>query len=101
MAEMVDAVMPKISVFKNFILKNYWPSYERISKLQCAILFISGTNDELVPHQHTHKLKENAKAAKFIDYFEVEGGDHNNTWRIAGPLYTFRINAFIERALTN
>ena len=66
MPDLVDHLMPKISLFKSIILRNYWPSIARISFVECGILFIAGTKDELIPHSHmlilfnaaTTKVKE-------------------------------------------
>lgn len=97
---MVDAIMPKLSIFKKLILRNYWPSLQRIQKVTCPILFVSGEIDELVPPAQMQALKSNAVQARFIDWFFVSGGDHNFTWMRAGETYVIRMNQFIKRCLS-
>ena len=101
MSHMVDAVMPKLAPLKSFILRNYWPSISRIRSVHAPLFFISGAKDELVPPFHMHLLKEGARSAAFVDFFEVPLGDHNTTWKVAGPAYEDRIRSFIDRALSN
>ena len=95
-SDMVSAVMPKIAFLKNLVLRIDWPSAERIKSLTCPILFIAGTIDELVPHWQMQTLKDNAKESKNIDWFPVEGGDHNTTWKKAGVGYWNRIMDFVN-----
>ena len=40
LSKLVDSIMPWVSVFKHFILKNFWPSVDRISKIKSPILFL-------------------------------------------------------------
>jgi len=89
--------MPAISFLKSLVLRNYWPSLTRISLITAPILMIAGTSDELIPHSHMQALRAAAKAARFIDWFEVQGGEHNTTWQTAGETYPLRILQFIER----
>jgi len=67
MPKLVDHIMPKISFMKGLILKNFWDSQSLIGNLECGILFISGTNDELVPPVHMQQLKDSAVKAKTRD----------------------------------
>jgi abhydrolase domain-containing protein 13 len=54
--ELVDHLMPKVAYLKKFVLRNYWPTLERISQLECKVLFIAGVKDELIPHEHMLRL---------------------------------------------
>lgn len=48
--------MPLLSKFKGLVLRNYWPTLERIKHVDCPILFIAGAKDEIVPHSHMLRL---------------------------------------------
>lgn len=95
-SDMVSAVMPKVAWIKSLILRIDWPSAERIKTIKCPILFIAGTKDELVPPIQMQTLRNNAKASAKIDWFAVEGGDHNMTWQKAGVNYWARIRDFVD-----
>lgn len=95
---MVDVVMPKVAMLKSLVLRNYWPSLERIRKIKIPILFVSGLVDELVPSAHMKRLQEAAAGAVFLEYLEVPTGDHNSTWKEAGDGYSEKIREFIKRA---
>jgi len=51
--DMVDTLMPMVAFFKHLIQKVFYPTIDRIGKVQCPILFIRGLKDEIVPHDHT------------------------------------------------
>ena len=60
---MVDHIFPLLKYFKQFILRMYWPSIERIHSLKTPMLFVVGTSDEIVPPSHAVRLHEAAKLA--------------------------------------
>lgn len=62
-SEMVDRIFPMFKYFKKLIQRIYWPSIDRIGNIRVPMLFIVGTNDEIVPSIHTNKLYEAAKSA--------------------------------------
>jgi hypothetical protein len=97
---LVDVLMPAISFLKSLVLRNYWPSLTRIPHITAPILMIAGTSDELIPHAHMKALRAAAQSAKYVDWFEVEGGEHNTTWQTAGDAYTRRIRQFMDRTLS-
>lgn len=84
---MVDRLLPYIAFAKRLVLRIDWNSDEKIQKLKQAILFISGSNDELVPPFHMKKLYELATSSKYKDFFLVLSGTHNDTWDVAGIEY--------------
>lgn len=59
-------------------------------------MFISGDSDQLVPPSHMKGLHDRAKKSRFIDFFSVGGGTHNDTWEVAGEGYYLRMRRFIE-----
>lgn len=58
--EMVDSLMPLVAKFKYFIQRLFYPTIDRIDKIECPILFIRGVKDEIVPSDHTLKLYNKA-----------------------------------------
>mmetsp|Transcript_19969 Transcript_19969/g.20015 ORF Transcript_19969/g.20015 Transcript_19969/m.20015 type:complete len:221 (-) Transcript_19969:72-734(-) len=97
--DVVDNVMPYISYFKSLLLKNHWPSAERIKTLTAPILFISGLQDELIPCEQMKRLHDLAINSKSKTFYSVENGDHNSTWRIAGEAYIPKLKEFVEKCL--
>jgi fermentation-respiration switch protein FrsA (DUF1100 family) len=64
-SEMVDHIFPLMSYVKHILLRMHWPSIERIPKVRVPMLFVSGTNDEIVPPAHTGRLFQAAVLAPF------------------------------------
>jgi len=57
---MVDKIFPFLTRFKPFIQRIFWPSVDRIKKIKIPILFITGTQDEIVPTEMTKILHDAA-----------------------------------------
>lgn len=74
-----------------------WDSADQIKQVETPVLFISGDCDSLVPVEMTKKLYENSKKAPFKDILIVPGGEHNNTFYIAGPAYTVKLTNFFNK----
>jgi fermentation-respiration switch protein FrsA (DUF1100 family) len=65
-------------------LKLKWESILAIPRIQVPIQFFVGTRDEIVPSFHVDLLRKAAIKAEFVEYYEVEGGTHNDTWYRGG-----------------
>jgi len=63
--DVVGDIWPPIAILRSVFLRNYWPSFKRISTISCPILFVSGEADELIPAYHMHKLHENAASSPY------------------------------------
>lgn len=48
--------MPLVAKFKFLIQRLFYPTIDRIDKIECPILFIRGVRDEIVPSDHTIRL---------------------------------------------
>jgi len=96
-AAMVDALMPGIAFAKNLVLRIGWDSHDKIQRLKCPIMFISGENDSLVPPAHMHKLHEVAKKSVFKEFVSVKGGTHNESFVIMGRAYYAKLKEFVYR----
>jgi hypothetical protein len=64
-SEMVDHIFPHLTRFKNLILRMHWPTVKRIPSVRVPMLFIVGTDDEIVPPHHAKKLHDAATNAPF------------------------------------
>jgi predicted alpha/beta hydrolase len=64
MGDMVDHLFPLLKHVKHFLLRNKWPSKERIANISTPILFLMSEKDELVPYAHMDELYIQASKAK-------------------------------------
>lgn len=97
MGDMVDHLFPFLKRFKNFLLKNKWPSQDRIKNLHYPILFISSEQDELVPCKHMDHLFNISSRAKYKHKYVILGGTHNESWQKVIPDYTKEIKKFFSK----
>lgn len=64
-SEMVEVIFPKLKFFSKIILKNFWPSKNRIDSIKSPMLFVISWKDEIVPKFHMEELYKRAKNARF------------------------------------
>lgn len=57
-SQMVDHVFYLVSFFKRLILRIGWETCELVPHLEMPILFVTGDQDEIVPHEQTLDLYE-------------------------------------------
>ncbi len=60
-----------------------FPNLSRLEDIQCSVLVIHGTRDEVVPIAHGRRLFEAATGPKLALW--VEGAGHNDVLWLAGP----------------
>eukprot|EP01017_Pseudomicrothorax_dubius_P031542 TRINITY_DN4041_c0_g1_i1.p1 TRINITY_DN4041_c0_g1~~TRINITY_DN4041_c0_g1_i1.p1 ORF type:complete len:256 (+),score=53.30 TRINITY_DN4041_c0_g1_i1:351-1118(+) len=94
-SDMVDVVFPKLSYFKNLVLRNHWPTIHRIGRVTKPILFIMSIKDEIVPLQHMLDLYV-AKKTGFRDKYEIPDGNHNMNWSLNPEEYFNKVKDFIN-----
>ena len=64
-----------------FLLKYKFPNVDFIKDKKCPLLLIHGTNDEVVPVDHSRTLSQHLKPGdKFI---EIKGAEHNGLQNLA------------------
>lgn len=64
----------------------------RIPQVRCPILFIHGTEDEVVPFSHSQTLLSRARAP--ASFLWVQGARHNDLQAVAGPLFWQTVSRF-------
>lgn len=89
--ELSSTILP---LFPQIIVPDIYPSIRKIGSVKSPVLFIHGTRDSLIPFRHGQKLYEKAGNPK--DFYAVEGGDHNDTYIVAGTEYFERLTTFID-----
>ena len=94
-AAMVDVLMPAVAWAKNLVLRIGWNSEALIGDLKCAILFISGDADELVPKSHMERLYVKASKSILREFYSIPGGTHNDSFIKAGARYYERLQEFL------
>jgi dipeptidyl aminopeptidase/acylaminoacyl peptidase len=68
-----------------------------VKRLTTPILFIHGTEDELVSVEYSKRLFEAAAGPK--DLLLIEGANHNDVWEVGGTVYERKMIDFFERYL--
>jgi len=97
MSDMVDHLFPMITHLKKFLLKNNWPTKSIISNISLPILFISSSNDELVPFHHMESLYSLATRSLFKHKYIVLGGTHNESWQRYPKEYFKELEKFFTK----
>ncbi len=99
MAQMVDEHMPWARFVKGLVLRNYWPTIERIKIITRPILFIYGERDEIINNQSTVRLHAAATAAVYKEIHMMPNGDHNTCYQNQPDAYIAIIARFLERVV--
>lgn len=78
-----------------------WDSLSKVKEwpADMPVLFVTGSQDSFVPSEMTDRLF-NAMASTKKQKWVVQGGDHNNTWQLAGAQYFEKVREFIKSAET-
>lgn len=98
-SDMVDKLFPFLAPFKSVLLRLDWNSIGRVSKLKLPILFVSGSDDEIVPPLQMINLRDSAKFAPIKMALEIQGGKHNDTWLIGGTRYIEQVRHYFDTVL--
>jgi len=97
---MVDKLFFFVKHLKWLVLRIDWNSAGIVPNLGLPVLYVSGDQDELVPHEQTLKLHNLTKLAKFKELYVVPGGTHNDAWMVGGRTYISKLDKFIRRCIT-
>ena len=90
-------LMPKYRILPiELIVHQRFDSIEKVSRLRVPVLYIHGTNDELVPHEMSRELYHQTASPKQLKY--IPGGQHNNSAAVGGDEYLKAVRDFVELA---
>lgn len=76
------------------LLRDRYPSIDRIGQVRCPVLVIAGDADRIVPLDDTQHLFEAAPEPKRL--VVIEGADHNDEELAAGPQVLSAIRQFLQ-----
>ncbi|GKY99338.1 hypothetical protein MPSEU_000888800 [Mayamaea pseudoterrestris] len=96
---MVDKLMPFLKPIKPFVLRLSWDSTKIVPSLNLPILFLAGSKDELVPHEHMQHLMLMAQASRLKQFHVIDGGTHNESWIQGGAEYWNAMKSFMVQAM--
>lgn len=88
-SEMAQTLLPFLKMMpwlSRLMLKMDWNSLDCVKSMSTPVMFISGDEDNFVPTQMTVKLHE-ACTSELKKILIVPGGNHNNTFSVAGEHY--------------
>ena len=78
--DMADVMFSYIAKLKYLVLTNHWKTVDLIPKIITPIFYVTGSHDEIVPTEMTHKLHDLSSAARFKQIWVNTEGYHNDTW---------------------
>ena len=81
----------------SWILKDRFPSIERVPRITSPVLLIAGDRDRIVPVSQTRALFDAAREPK--DLLVLPGADHNDEELVEGPTMIARVVAFVDGAI--
>jgi uncharacterized protein len=79
----------------SWILNQKFNSLEKVKAIALPILFINGTDDDVIPHDMSHQLYQAAPGFKSL--YTVPNAGHNNVATVAGDSYLQQVRSFIEQ----
>jgi len=77
-----------------WLLRDRYPSLDRIAQIASPLLVIAGSNDAIVPISQSRRLFEAAREPKRLVI--VEGADHNDEALGAGPQVVAAVTGFLR-----
>lgn len=97
MSDMVNSLYPFLKYLQKFMLKNKWDTKDIIDKITYPILFCRSENDELISKNQMDLLVQKATKTKFVDYYVIRRGTHNEGFRCDPQGYTKAIIDFVKK----
>jgi hypothetical protein len=77
-----------------WLLRDRYPSIDRIAKVTCPVLVVAGANDTVVPAAQSRRLFEAAHEPK--RFLIVEGADHNDEALADGQQVVAAVTTFLR-----
>jgi fermentation-respiration switch protein FrsA (DUF1100 family) len=78
------------------LLRDRYPSIDRVPRLRCPLLVIAGNRDSIVPLEQSQRLYDAAVSRKSIEI--IDGADHNDTALFDGARMMGAIARFLATA---
>ena len=97
-SDMADTLFPflkQILPLKKLMLRIHWDNQACVKYMKTPVLFVTGDQDTFVPTWMTLAL-HSACTSDTKDLMVVPGGNHNNTFSVAGYAYINRFKKFIK-----
>ena len=94
LAEMARLQFPFLPTF---LLRDCFESLNRISRVDCPLLVITGDRDSVVPPAQSRSLYEAASGPK--RFVLIAGADHNDYELLAGQQFITEVTQFLEQVL--
>jgi pimeloyl-ACP methyl ester carboxylesterase len=77
-------------------LNQRFDSIGKVSRLRLPVLYLHGSDDEVVPFSMGRRLFRESSGAK--SFVRIEGGRHGDNAVVGGPAFRAAIRSFVERA---
>ena len=81
-------------IVPTFLVRLQLDNEARIARIHCPILILHGTRDKLVPITMGRAVA--AAAGGPVEFMEIEGAGHNDTYDIGGRRYAEKLAAFVK-----
>lgn len=94
---LADIARVHYPIVPSVLLRDRWPNLERIGELAVPVLFVAGSDDEIVPTEQTRRL--HAAAAQPKRLLVVEGAGHNDRALLDGDELVTAIDEFLAAQL--
>lgn len=80
------------------LLRDRYPSIDRISQVRVPLLVIAGSADRIIPAEQSRRLFEAAAEPKQL--LQIEGADHNDVALLMGADLIRAVDAFLDSVLS-
>ena len=77
-----------------WLLRDRYPSIDRIGQVTCPVLVVAGANDTVVPAAQSRRLFDAAREPKHL--LIVKGADHNDEALAAGQQVVAAVTIFVR-----
>lgn len=81
----------------NFLVRSPWNTIDIIGKISEPVLFLSGSQDEMVPPSHMKRLYAASSSNSKCLFIEFPNGMHMDTWLTGGDRYWRSVQLFLEK----
>jgi len=99
--DLANKIFPIFKPFIKYLLKNFWPSLERMPKITQPILIFSAEKDQIVPPEHSELLKNAAKNSSYCTLYCIKNATHNDAWNADTKQYFSQFQSFLSYCLEN